>query len=141
MKKPFTVHIPMVRRRGMREEMDAFYEGVLSYERDSALGVLRVPGHQNLAICFKYSNLLGENRRNQEDRLAIYEFSVEKNFPSFCQRLREHGVEFDMLAHTHGGYFARVLDPSGNLVEITSESVEDDFAVDISNWSVYRDID
>lgn len=139
MKKPFTVHIPMLRKEGMLEKMSAFYAGVLKYERDPELGVLRVPGHQDLAICFKYSNLV--RGINEQDREAIYEFFVEKNFPSFCERLREHGVEFDMLAHTPGGYFARVLDPSGNPIEITSESFEDDLNVDISNWSIYQDID
>ncbi|WP_143080849.1 VOC family protein [Variovorax sp. YR750] len=141
MKKPFTVHIPTLRRKGMLERMNAFYEGVLKYERDPVLDILRVSGHQDLAICFKYSNLIGVGGRNEKDRGAIYEFSIEKNFPSFCQSLMESGVEFDMLAHTPGGYFARVLDPSGNSIEIVSESFEDDLNVDISNWSIYRDID
>ena len=138
MTKPFTIHIPMLRKKGMLEKMDAFYEGVLKYERDSELNILRVTGHRDLAICFKYSDSIA--KINARDREALYEFFIEKNFPSFCQKLKESGVEFDMLARTPASYFARILDPSGNSVEIISESFEDDFGVDVSGWDVYQDI-
>ncbi|KQX29281.1 hypothetical protein ASD05_03675 [Variovorax sp. Root434] len=128
----------MLRKKGMLEEMNAFYEGILGYERDAELDVLRVPGHRDLAVCFKYFNSTG--KKNERDGRALYEFFIERNFPSFCQGLKEKGVEFTMLARTPASYFARVLDPSGNLIEVISESFEDDFGVDVSGWGIYQDI-
>lgn len=138
MTKPFTIHIPMLRKKEMLEKMNAFYEEILGYERDLELNVLRVPNNPDLAVCFKYSDLT--QRRNEKEKGSLYEFFVEKNFPSLCQNLKERGVEFDMLARTPGFYFARIMDPSGNSIEIISESFEDDFNFDISNWSIYQDI-
>jgi len=54
MTKPFTIHIPMLREKGMLDRMNDFYEGILGYERDLELNILRVPNHSNLAIFFKY---------------------------------------------------------------------------------------
>ncbi|MDP9875929.1 hypothetical protein J2W25_000218 [Variovorax boronicumulans] len=103
MTKPFTIHIPMLREKGMLDRMNDFYEGILGYERDLELSILRVPNHSNLAICFKYSNFAkGGGGRNKE---SLYEFFVEKSFPSLCRNLKEKGVEFDMLACTPGFYF------------------------------------
>jgi catechol 2,3-dioxygenase-like lactoylglutathione lyase family enzyme len=133
--KPLTIHIPMLRKKDMPEQMNTFYEDVLGYERDAELGVLRVPGHANLAVCFKYADR-GETRSG-----ALYEFSLEKNFPSFCARLKDKGVAFDMLARTPGFYFARFLDPSGNFIEVISENFEDEAGVDVSGWSGYQDMD
>ncbi|RSZ29327.1 MULTISPECIES: VOC family protein [unclassified Variovorax] len=138
MTKPFTIHVPMRRAKGMLEKMNAFYEGVLGYERDSELNILRVPGHRDLAVCFKYFDSTGS--KNESDKGALYEFSIEKNFPSFCKGLRERGVEFDMLARTPGFYFARIFDPSGNSIEILSESFEDDLDASVSDWDIYQDI-
>ncbi len=139
MTKPFTIHIPMLRKKGMLEAMDAFYEGILGYERDAELGVLRVPGHPNLAVCFKYIGRPA--KEGDRERASLYEFFVEKNFPSFCRSLKEKGVGFDMLARTPGFYFARIVDPSGNSIELKSESFEDDLGVDLSGWDVYQDMD
>ncbi|WP_447745259.1 VOC family protein [Variovorax boronicumulans] len=138
MMKRFTIHVPMLRKKGMLEQMEAFYEEILRYERDSELNVFRVPGHLSLAICFKYSNLVEGS--SGKDKNSLYEFFIEKNFPSVCRDLKEKGVEFDMLARTPGFYFARILDPSGNSIEIISESFEDDSNFDISSWSIYQDI-
>ncbi|BEP69653.1 MULTISPECIES: VOC family protein [unclassified Variovorax] len=138
MTKPFTIHIPMLREKGMLDRMNDFYEGILGYERDLELNILRVPNHSNLAICFKYSNFAkGGGGRNKE---SLYEFFVEKSFPSLCRNLKEKGVEFDMLACTPGFYFARIMDPSGNLIEIISESFEDNLNFDISSWSIHQDV-
>lgn len=139
MTKPFTIHIPMLRKKGMLEQMNSFYEGILGYERDPVLSILRVPNHSNLAVCFKYSNF--SKVENKKDKESLYEFFVEKNFPTLCQNLKERGVEFDMLARTPGFYFARIMDPSGNSIEIISESFEDDLNFDISSWNIYQDID
>jgi hypothetical protein len=138
MTKPFTIHIPMLRKKGTLEKMNAFYEGILGYKRDPELNVLRVPDHRNLAVCFKYFDLTGKS--GEKDRGALYEFSLEKNFPSFCLGLKEKGVRFDMLARTPGFYFARIMDPSGNSIEIISENFEDDLNVNISDWGIYQDI-
>jgi len=122
----------------MLDRMNDFYEGILGYERDLELSILRVPNHSNLAICFKYSNFAkGGGGRNKE---SLYEFFVEKSFPSLCRNLKEKGVEFDMLACTPGFYFSRIMDPSGNLIEIISESFEDDLNFDISSWSIHQDV-
>ncbi|GER10242.1 VOC family protein [Variovorax boronicumulans] len=138
MTKPFTIHIPMLREKGMLDRMNDFYEGILGYERDLELNILRVPNHSNLAICFKYSNFSkGGGRKDKE---SLYEFFIEKNFPSLCRNLKEKGIEFDMLARTPGFYFARIMDPSGNLIEIISESFEDDLNFDISSWSIHQDV-
>ncbi len=137
--KPLIIHIPMRRKKGMLEEMNVFYENILGYEQDMALDVLRVPGHANLAVSFKYFNSNEKDKKKEAD--ALYEFSIDRNFPSFCQRLKEQGVQFDMLARTPGFYFARILDPSGNYIEVTSESFEDDFNVDISDWDNYQSMD
>jgi len=32
------------------------------------------------------------------------------------------------------------MDPSGNLIEIISESFEDDLNFDISSWSIHQDV-
>ncbi|MGJ7565568.1 VOC family protein [Variovorax sp. GB1R11] len=127
--KPFTLHIPMPRKKGMFERMNAFYEGVLGYVQDPTLDVLRVPGHDNLAISFKYFD--SKRKENDKEADAIYEFFIDKNFPSFCLRLKEKGVAFDTIARTPGFYLARFFDPSGNTIEVISESFEDDAKADI----------
>jgi catechol 2,3-dioxygenase-like lactoylglutathione lyase family enzyme len=133
--RPFTIHIPMLRKKGMPEKMTAFYENALGYEPDPEMDVLRIPGHQDLAVTFKYSDAAPKRTA------ALYEFFVEKNFPSFCERLKNKGVEFDLVARTPGFYIARIVDPSGNSIEVICEDFEDESGADISGWSVFQDID
>ncbi|MNX90635.1 hypothetical protein D3C86_1226930 [compost metagenome] len=122
----------------MLDRMNHFYEGILGYERDLKLKILRVPNHSNLAICFKCSNFAKGGAEKIKSRSM--NFFVEKSFPSLCRNLKEKGVEFDMLARTPGFYFERIMDPSGNLIEIISGSFEDDLNFDISSWSIHQDV-
>ncbi|SDI44645.1 VOC family protein [Variovorax sp. OV700] len=133
--RPFAIHIPMLRKKGMPEKMAAFYEDALGYEPDQEMDVLRIPGHPGLAITFKYSDAAPKRTA------ALYEFFVEKNFHSFCEHLKNKGVEFDLVARTPGFYIARIVDPSGNSIEVICEDLEDESGADISGWSVFQDID
>ncbi|TSD58868.1 hypothetical protein FFI97_000575 [Variovorax sp. KBS0712] len=83
MTKPFTIHIPMLREKGMLDRMSDFYEGILGYERDLELNILRVPNHSNLAICFKYSNFAKGGV--EEIKSRSMNFSSRRVFPVFAE--------------------------------------------------------
>ncbi|WP_179092113.1 VOC family protein [Burkholderia ubonensis] len=56
--------------------------------------------------------------------ISIIHISVEKDFGVFCRHLKEVGAKFEEIARMPAGYAALLRDPSGNLIELSSD--EDD---------------
>lgn len=71
--------------------------------------------------------------------LPIFKFFIEKNFLTYCQNLITNDIKFKLFSQHPGGYTARVIDPSGNSIEMECNEFEDDNqdSIDPKNWSFY----
>ena len=74
--------------------------------------------------------LMLEKNRAQTER-GFLSFQIEKNLPTFCHTLRKLGIDVDMVSDMLGNYFvARFNDPSGNLIQISCDTLADDLGTE-----------
>ena len=118
-------------RKGMMEQMEAFYGDILCFNLDEGE--------------FKINNIIGVRGQLQYSRVNIdpaknplFQFNIESNFPEYCVSLRDQGVHFDFVAMTPGGYIAKIFDPCDNSILIGCYSFESHDNVEISTWDEYR---
>lgn len=88
-------------------------------------------------------NILHDRAKNppkgQSSRSSIYfSYSIERNFLSYCQKLINDNVQFEVIGATPGGYAARAVDPEGNTFEFECDSFEeDDDSINPRDWPAY----
>lgn len=118
-------------RRGMMEQMKAFYGEMLGFIF-----------HGSEFLINNIESIRGQLQYSQvsidPEKTPIFQFNVANNFPEFCTALRHQGAQFDFLAMTPGGYMAKIFDPSGNSVLIGCDSFETTGNYDLSSWKEYR---
>ncbi|MEJ8857810.1 hypothetical protein WKW79_24775 [Variovorax robiniae] len=115
------------------QDTEHFYQKILEFPSDEE-GTFYIDKEDcKIKVMFKYARAELKGEKN-----SLFEYSIAKNFPSYCIKLKELGVEFDFVMMTPGGYVARVFDPSGNPIEITCDDFFDEAGGDISAWSTYK---
>lgn len=127
--KVLTLFIPV--RKGMMQQMKAFYGGKLNFMLDgSAFLINNIP---NIRGQLQYSQVDIDAEKN-----PLFQFNLVNNFPDYCGSLRDQGVHFDFVAMTPGGYIGKLVDPSGNSLLIACDSFESSSNVDITSWNEYK---
>lgn len=97
-----------------------FYKKILGFEREHD-GALFSPDYPNVGISFFFDRNSG---RAEHCYLA---FSVDKNLPSIANKIKQAQVPIDLVTDMlERHYTARFNDPSGNLIQISSETLQDD---------------
>jgi predicted enzyme related to lactoylglutathione lyase len=70
--------------------------------------------------------LMLEKNRAQSER-GFLSFHIEKNLPTLCSTIKNLGIDIDIVTDMLGDFFvARFNDPSGNLIQISCDSLADD---------------
>lgn len=125
----FTVYVPTK----SAEKSEFFYGEVLGFEED-VYGFI-VPGDEYKFVRIQPQECSGFDTGSRR----LFRFQVPRNFLSFCQRLIERGVFFEMVGQTPGGYTAVARDTDGNEFELNCESFdEDNLDVDPTEWSFFK---
>jgi hypothetical protein len=70
---------------------------------------------------------LQQHKKNKQTTETQLTFHIEKNLPSFCKRLRDFGIEVEVVTDMCGNqYSASFNDPSDNLIYIYCDTLEDE---------------
>ncbi|MEJ8852074.1 VOC family protein [Variovorax rhizosphaerae] len=116
----------------MQETKD-FYQEILGFIPNEDGTFLFQRDNCKFDVRFRYARA-----ESKGEKSPLFEYSIPKNFPSYCIKLKELGVAFEVVVMTKGGYFGRIIDPSGNPIEITCNEFDDEEGGDISTWSTYK---
>ena len=121
-----------------------FYIELLNFEHFD--GSIYLP-HTHRAVKIRYQimnqSLIEEYPHLKDDtsRFPIFEYNVKKDFLRLIEKLHNCGVFIELVMCGRGGDFtAFIRDPSNNQIWLTGSESEDDYLVDRSNWSFYRDL-
>lgn len=125
----FTIFVPTADS----ERSDSFYRDVMGFDEDVNGFILSDAFYRNVRIqpqeVSSYSPPL----------FHLFRFQVESNFLSFCKKMIEKGLKFNVIGETPGGYAAVAEDVDGNKFEIVCESFEEDsIDIDPTGWPCFR---
>jgi hypothetical protein len=122
-------YIPV--RRGMMNQMQAFYGDVLDFATDGSRFMVN-------NIVGVYGQLQYSTVNIDPGKNAIFKFHIPTDFPEYCVSLRDRGARFESILETPGGYAAKIFDPCGNSIWVWCDSFDSSTSVDLSTWEAYR---
>ena len=97
-----------------------FYKTILGFDREHE-GVLFNAYYQNVGISFFFEKNAGRAES------CYLSFWVDNNLPTVANRIRQKGVRVDLVTDMlERHYTIRLNDPSGNLIQISSRTLQDD---------------
>jgi len=122
------LYIPV--RRGMMNQMQAFYGDVLGFAIDGSRFIVN-------DIAGVYGQLQYSTVNIDPGKNALFQFHISTDFPEYCVSLRDRGARFESILETPGGYAAKIFDPCGNSIWVWCDSFDSSTNVDLSTWEAY----
>lgn len=109
------------------DEASKYYRDVLSFSHQDGLFFLPV---ETVDVALRLMIIPEEWKINSPPRrhFQIFNYKLEKNFLSYCEKIYKKGALIEMACSTPGGYYARISDPAGNQFEIECDNFEEDDA-------------
>lgn len=118
------------------DALERFYKETLMFSEDDD-GIL-IPGCEKESVRIHLQHYRDQALLEKKGSLYI-RYSVESNFLSYCKKLIEKNVLFEVIGSHPGGYAARFYDFDGNTIEVVCDSFdEQDSSIDPLNWACYR---
>ncbi|WP_163831908.1 VOC family protein [Spartinivicinus ruber] len=117
---------------------EVFFVQILDFKQKRDFFVPKNIEYDEIGIRLQMDREIREKNKKQS-RVALFTYFVEKNFLSYCKKIKDQGVKFTLMCSHPGGYAACILDPFGNEIQIESESFDDeDSSIDPSDWPIYE---